>query len=131
MTEHMGERVLVRDRKTKKPLLVVAKRNQVDRLKRDTKTLLAAIGHPEAFVTDDSAISDFGLTAAKLLSVSKKLGIKVRRDMYVHEVAALLAQMKPKCQDCGLPKELEQDCCQECWKLRNEDTEKYFAEREK
>jgi hypothetical protein len=60
----------------------LAESSRVERYHSEVRTILSVLGFPEALVTDDSAISDFGLPAKKLEAASRKLGAELSHKLF-------------------------------------------------
>lgn len=69
--------------------IVYAKSTRRETLRPWVAKVLEAIGHPEAFVTDESMVADFFFEdcAERVEEVSKKLGVRVLPRDYVIDVA--------------------------------------------
>ena len=71
--------------------ITYAKSTRIETLRPWVAKVLAAVGHPEAFVTDESMIGDFAVCVADKAKeadkVSKKLGVPVKAMSYVMDVA--------------------------------------------
>jgi len=71
--------------------IVPADKNKIDALREYVMVVLEAVGHPEAYVTDESSIWDFHPIKkgqeAWLKKVSSRLGFKVATRDYIWEVA--------------------------------------------
>ena len=70
--------------------IVFAPQDWVRTLKSEVDKVLEAVGHPEAWVSDESLVSDFG---EPLDEISKKLGVSVERSDFIWQVAAKLAAL--------------------------------------
>jgi len=67
-----------------------AKRTRTETLRPWISKVLEAVGHPEAFVTDKSTVSDFFSMddrAGKAEEISKKLGVTLKLSDYIIDVA--------------------------------------------
>jgi hypothetical protein len=72
-----------------------ASRDRILALRPWVQKVLEAVGHPEAFVTNQSILSDFwpmdkAERAVLAAEIGKKLGIRVRQSDYVVDVASRL-----------------------------------------
>lgn len=72
-----------------------APQQRVARLDAYVQRVLDALGHPEAFVTDQSTLGDFYRAAdpdsdAKLARVAERLGLMLSFDDYIADVAERL-----------------------------------------
>ena len=73
--------------------IVYACRDRVLALRQWVQKVLDAVGHPEAFITNESTLSDFwsrSERAAAAEEVGKKLGMRVDPGEYVIDVASKL-----------------------------------------
>lgn len=67
-----------------------ASRSHTERIRPWVQKVLEAVGHPEAFVTDKSTISDFfniDDRDGRAEEISKKLGVPLKLSDYVVDVA--------------------------------------------
>ena len=66
-----------------------AKSTRTERIRPWISKVLEAVGHPEAFVTDESKIGDFFSSdeAEKAVEIAKKLGVSVAMRDHVVDVA--------------------------------------------
>ena len=62
-------------------------RDAMQTLTPHVNRVLDAIGHPEAWVGDDSTMGDFGLSRDELALVGQMLGLSVGEDDYLYAVA--------------------------------------------
>lgn len=56
---------------------------------KEIQMVLDAVGHPEAWVSDESMLSDFGKPIGP---IAEKLGIKISPSDYIWEIAARLSK---------------------------------------
>jgi hypothetical protein len=68
--------------------ITVAPQEQVSILEPWIGDVLEALGHPDALVTDESCVSDFGLTPEEISTISRKLGVEFKG--YIVDVAMKL-----------------------------------------
>jgi hypothetical protein len=68
--------------------VTVAPQTQVKALKPWIRDVLEALGHPDAFISDESCVSDFGLEPKEITKISKKLGVEFKG--YIIDVAMKL-----------------------------------------
>ena len=85
----------------------VAEDSQVRELGREIGMVLKALGHPEALVTDLSAVSDFACSfgsnsllamarAALAKRASRRLGVEVKVDDLIVDVARRVREKAPR-----------------------------------
>lgn len=74
----------------KKAKITFAEQKQVENLSVQCTKILAAIGIKSAWISDESTIGDFCVTPAKLLSASKKLGVKIDQKDLLWKIAEKL-----------------------------------------
>lgn len=71
--------------------VVYARSSRRETLRPWVQKVLEAIGHPEAFVTDESMVGDFFFSEPrKIEEVGRKLGVRVTARDYVIDVASRL-----------------------------------------
>ena len=79
---------------------------KVEGLWEETRMVLEALGHPEAFVTDLSAVSDFACSfgsnsllamarAALAKRASRRLGVEVKGDDLIVDIARRVREKRP------------------------------------
>lgn len=72
--------------------LKLADASEVERLAPYVAQIVRALGHEEAWVSDESMISDFGDGPAELERAARELGVPVRPESYVFRLAESLAK---------------------------------------
>jgi hypothetical protein len=88
-----------------------ASTNRVQAYRPEIDRILRALGHPEAFVTDESCLRDFPLRDDEdvplpwLTDVEIDLGVRVRRDDYLVDVAQRMREVAERQQRTFLPTE--------------------------
>lgn len=70
--------------------IIFADTAQVEELDPYVDQVLIALGHPDAWVSDESMIWDFGLTPEEIDAVSERLGVPVSKKDRIIEVAKRL-----------------------------------------
>lgn len=83
---------MTKEKKLKKgPLkgytITSAPQDRITRLEAQVDKILIALGHREAWVTDESMINDFDIEEHELEKLSADLGVKVSLDDYIADVA--------------------------------------------
>jgi hypothetical protein len=63
---------------------------RVTALEAGVLRVLDAFGHPDAFVTDESRVSNFGLDEHEVRTASETLGVSIAEDELIVDVAARL-----------------------------------------
>lgn len=63
---------------------------QTEMLDAEVQRVLDALGYPEAFVTDLSAVGDFSLSDQELADVGKRLGFTITHDDAIIDIAVRL-----------------------------------------
>lgn len=71
----------------RKPTIVWASQAKVDELAEEIYLLLQKIGHPEAWVTDESMVGDFYLDDDELVMLSASVGFEIKHDDYLVDIA--------------------------------------------
>jgi hypothetical protein len=66
----------------------------IDVYDAEVMRVLEVLGFPEALVTDESTIGDFRLDDRELTAASRMLGVAVRANDYVYEVAKKLRESR-------------------------------------
>jgi hypothetical protein len=69
-----------------------ASTDRIDALEPYVDRVLQAIGIAQAWVSNESQISDFGLSDEELARAAKELGLPVQRGDYLWKVARALAE---------------------------------------
>ncbi len=67
--------------------IVSAPDDQVVELDSECQQVLEALGHPEAYITDLSALSDFCVDEIEAQEMSVELGVEISRSDLIVEVA--------------------------------------------
>jgi hypothetical protein len=67
--------------------IVFAPQDKIRELRPWVQSVLEAIGHPEAWVSDQSSVGDFCLDDDELAEVSEILGVPVEHKSYIHDLA--------------------------------------------
>ncbi|HKU69184.1 MAG TPA: hypothetical protein VJP85_15535 [Candidatus Baltobacteraceae bacterium] len=63
---------------------------EVEDLAPQVERVLEALGHPEAWVSDESTVDDFGFDDAELAAAARELGVAVQHDDYILDIARRL-----------------------------------------
>jgi hypothetical protein len=83
--------------------------NCVAQYRAEIDTILEALGHPEAFVTDESMVSDFPLRndddGPSLTELRIDLGVRVRRDDLLVDVAQRMREAAERLMRAAIPTE--------------------------
>ena len=93
----LGGRVICEDKLGLK--IAPAERVEIEKYNDEVEEILKAIGHPEAFVTDESSLEDFFKSNVKqeLLKLLFKLGVQIKFDTtFIWEIARELRQLRAK-----------------------------------
>lgn len=78
-------------RKRDRVVIDLAPTDRVDQLAPEIEKVLEALGHPEALVTDQSAIGDFGVMEQHEIDwIAGFLGVEVQRRDYLVTIAQRL-----------------------------------------
>jgi hypothetical protein len=81
--------------------------DRVAQYRSEIDQILAALGHPEAFVTDESSLSDFPLRddddGPSLTELAVELGVRVRRQERLVEIAQRMRQHRERLIRRGTP----------------------------
>ena len=69
---------------------------EVEALEPYVRRVTAAAGHPDAWVSDESYVSDFGLSEAPVAEMSRVLGLPVPPHTSILRLARLLREKDPE-----------------------------------
>ena|ERR1700733_11250495 len=68
--------------------------DQVQQLEAEVNVVLAALGYPDALVSDLSCVNDFGLSIKEINTVANKLGFDVSRHDFIVDLAKKVKLVK-------------------------------------
>jgi len=79
-------------KRSQKPI-VIAPQSRTQTFSKEIRLILDAIGHPEAWISDESKFYDFAVDDQEVKELSSKLKVKIKDSDYLVDVAERMAKL--------------------------------------